>query len=566
MAIFKCKMCGGGLEVTEGASVCQCAYCGTTQTLPRLTDERRAALYDRANHLRRNDDYDKAAAIYEQILNEDNTDAEAYWSLVLCTYGVVYVENPGTHKHTPTVNRVQYTTIFDDSNYMSALRYADPAQRAVYEAEAAAINEIQKGILAISRQEAPYDVFICYKEKDGEGNRTPDSVLAQELYYELVELGYKVFFSRITLEGKLGTAYEPYIFAALNSAKVMVVVATDKEYVNAPWVKNEWNRYLSLIKGGAKKMLIPAYKGMDPYDLPEEFAHLQAQNMEKLGFMQDLVHGIEKIVGGKKEERASVGRAASVTDPALEPLLKRIRFFLADGMFAEATEYANKVLDRDPECGEAYVDLLLAQLKCSSIQSLRQQKVPFDELSAYRYAMRYADVETVDWLTSCNKLAQEWQERERFQRQVAAQQQQQLIREGRDEEQQKETWRHRNRKALWIAWAGFVAVMVVSSVACSLVLKMESFDIYIILMLLFGMPSWILGTQVYKLAIDQPKRAYRKRKWCVILAAIITFFAFAVSSDPELVDIPFVSAGTAYWGVAVWFAKFLPIGWQHEEK
>lgn len=42
-------------------------------------------------------------------------------------------------------------------------------------------------------------------------------------------------------------------------------------------------------------MLIPAYKDMDPYDLPEEFSHLQAQDMGKLGFMQDLIRGIKKI-------------------------------------------------------------------------------------------------------------------------------------------------------------------------------------------------------------------------------------------------------------------------------
>lgn len=36
---------------------------------------------------------------------------------------------------------------------------------------------------------------------------------------------------------------------------------------------------------------------MDPYDLPEEFSHLQAQDMSKLGFMQDLIRGINKIVG-----------------------------------------------------------------------------------------------------------------------------------------------------------------------------------------------------------------------------------------------------------------------------
>ena len=241
MQMFKCKMCGGDLEIAEGSSVAECQYCGTKQTLPKLSDEKRANLYDRANHFRRSNDYDKAMSIYESILNEDNTDAEAYWSLVLCRYGIEYVADPATHKRLPTVNRAQFTSIYADDDYKSALKYADGYQKEIYEQEAAVIDEIQKEILAISQKEEPFDVFICYKETDASGRRTPDSVLANDMYHQLKQDGFKVFFSRITLEDKLGTAYEPYIFAALNSAKVMVVVGTKSEYFNAVWVKNVWS-------------------------------------------------------------------------------------------------------------------------------------------------------------------------------------------------------------------------------------------------------------------------------------------------------------------------------------
>ena len=148
MAAFKCKMCGGDLIIEQGSTVAECEYCGSKQTLPKLDDDRRANLYDRANHFRRNNEFDKAAGIYEQILNEDTTDAEAYWSLVLCQYGIEYVEDPATHKRVPTVNRAQFTSIFDDDNYKSAIQYADGYQRELYEKEAKTINDIQKGILA----------------------------------------------------------------------------------------------------------------------------------------------------------------------------------------------------------------------------------------------------------------------------------------------------------------------------------------------------------------------------------------------------------------------------------
>ena len=405
MSSFKCKMCGGELQINPGESVAVCEYCGTTQTLPKLDDDRRANLYDRANHFRRNNDFDKAAGIYEQILNEDKTDAEAYWSLVLCRYGIEYVEDPATHKRVPTVNRAQYTSIFDDEDYKAAIQYADAAQRVVYEAEAKVINEIQKGILEISQKEELFDVFICYKETDANGRRTPDSVLATDLYYQLTQEGFKVFFSRITLEDKLGTAYEPYIFAALNSAKVMVVLGTKPEYFNAVWVKNEWSRYLALIRGGAKKVLIPAYRDMDPYDLPEEFSHLQAQDMSKLGFMQDLIRGIKKLTEvDKPAARETVVVQETTANTA--PLLKRAFIFLEDGDWDSADEYCEKVLDLDPECAQAYLGKLMADLRVRKVDDLANCEQPFDDKDNYRKVMRFGD-ETLrdtleDYITHIN--------------------------------------------------------------------------------------------------------------------------------------------------------------------
>ena len=392
MSIFKCKMCGGTIEFNEGDTIGVCDSCGTKQTLPRLDSDRKANLYDRANHFRRNNEFDKAMSTYESILNEDPTDAEAYWSIVLCRYGIEYVEDPATHKRVPTVNRAQFTSIFDDEDYKSALKNADALQRSIYEDEAKTINEIQKGILEISAKEEPFDVFICYKETDANGRRTPDSVLATDLYHQLTNEGFKVFFSRITLEDKLGTAYEPYIFAALNSAKAMVVLGTKPEHFNAVWVKNEWSRYLALIKAGAKKTLIPAYRDMDPYDLPEEFSHLQAQDMSKLGFMQDLIRGIKKIVRTdepKQTIREMVVQQAAQTNTA--PLLRRAFMFLEDSNWQSADEYCEKVLDLDPENAEAYLGKLMAELRVRTRDALKDQPEPFNDRNNYKKAYRFGD-------------------------------------------------------------------------------------------------------------------------------------------------------------------------------
>ena len=83
MAIIKCKMCGGDLVIQPGSTIAVCEYCGTKQTLPKLDDERKVHLYDRANYFRRGNDFDKAMGIYEMILGDDKEDPEAYWGIVL---------------------------------------------------------------------------------------------------------------------------------------------------------------------------------------------------------------------------------------------------------------------------------------------------------------------------------------------------------------------------------------------------------------------------------------------------------------------------------------------------
>ncbi len=381
---LKCKICGGDLGAID-SDIAVCQYCGTKQILPKMTSERKANLYDRANHYRSQNEFDKAFGIYEQIVAEDATDAEVYWDLVLCRYGVEYVEDPTTKKRIPTVNRTQYQSIFEDVNYKAALEHASAEQKEIIEADAALIDRIQRDILDLSGKEQPYDIFICYKETDNAGRRTPDSVIAQDMYSELTKEGYRVFFSRITLEDKLGTAYEPYIFAALNSSKVMIAVGTKAEYFNAVWVKNEWSRYLGLINAGEKKILIPAYKDMDPYDLPEEFSHLQAQDMGKLGFMQDLVRGINKII-----KPASDNTTASSSGIDVVAYKKRIAVFLENGDFKSAREYCDKLLDVLPEDAETYIYRLCAELKINQRSELGQATSSFGKKVDYQNALKFA--------------------------------------------------------------------------------------------------------------------------------------------------------------------------------
>ena len=41
MAVLRCKMCGGDLNIEAGSTVCECEYCGSKQTIPTVDNEKK---------------------------------------------------------------------------------------------------------------------------------------------------------------------------------------------------------------------------------------------------------------------------------------------------------------------------------------------------------------------------------------------------------------------------------------------------------------------------------------------------------------------------------------------
>ena len=401
MATLKCKVCGGDIIVVKGASVLECEHCGRMQTVPNVSDEKKGRLFDRANMLRRNSEFDKATIIYEDIISEYPEEAEGYFGLVLCKYGIEYVDDTKTGKKVPTCHRTLTTPVEEDSDFCHALEHASALARDTYIAEAREIDRLQKEILSIASREEPYDIFICYKETDEFGIRTEDSTIAQDIYTELIAEGYKVFFSRVTLRGKSGTEYEPYIYSALSSARVMVVIGTCYEYFEAVWVKNEWSRYLAMINAGKDKTLIPCVKGIKGEDLPPRLKSLQALSVSDVTFFKDLMNSIRNATG-EKRARVETAPAGSV-----DPLLKRARIFLADGNFDNADSYCEKVLDMEPENYLAYLYKFMASQKLKTESEIASLKGDLCEHGSFDHAYNYcsgADKERLEgYLISAKK-------------------------------------------------------------------------------------------------------------------------------------------------------------------
>ena len=381
--VLECRQCGASLDIDEGEKLVYCQYCGSANAISYAD---RFGLYNRANQLRRLNEFDRAIGVYEDILSGDPHDAEAHYGIALCKYGIEYVDDPVTERKVPTCHRTRYTLMSQDVDFKKALEEADADTAQIYQQEAAQIDAILKRIRQLSSDQEKYDIFICYKEGDGMGGRTHTSVQAQKIYQKLESSGYKVFFARKTLEKKLGSEYEPIIFSALFSAKVMLTIGEKPEEFQGVWVRNEWMRFRERMEAGEECTLIPLYRNMSPEDLPQEFVSLQALDMGKIGFEQDLLDGLAKLINRENSFRGSAGEQAS--DSA--GLRKRAYLFLEQGDFKNASAYFERALDNNPEDAEAYFGKLLLEMGCRQEGDLRNLMISISGRESYQLAVRFA--------------------------------------------------------------------------------------------------------------------------------------------------------------------------------
>lgn len=385
---FKCKACGGNIQLT-GKTHGVCDSCGNECTFPVTQDEKRINMFNRGTYFRQKGDYDEAYSAFEHIIAEDNTDAEAHWNLVLCRYGVEYVEDSGSKRYLPTLHRNALDSILDDLDYKFSVEEAEDAQtREIYKRSAQEIYQIQERYWDISRREEPYDVFICFKDRDDNtGKYTESSAQGLKIHDRLKEEGFKVFFSRVTLKERGGEEYEPIIFAALNSAKVMLLLANRKEQLEARWVKNEWSRYLKLCAKDKSKTLLPVYFDITREDFPKQIRNvLQAIDMSDVGAMENLVHAVKKLTG-----RLNSSQSQPSAVPTVSNMMKRVKQALGDEEYEEAERLLDQALNVEPENGEAYFLQLMAQCRVNNEEMLMHTRGYVEKRTTFLRAFEYGD-------------------------------------------------------------------------------------------------------------------------------------------------------------------------------
>ncbi len=296
--LMQCNVCGGELVFDTTTSVYRCRCCRATyekkeQDVTLQTDMRQAL------NLRQSAKFVEARDIYKRVIAEhpDEDLSDAYWGLFLCEQNVLF-EVDGKGEMFPSFYRVTGDDASESPACDKAIAYArrhDRGKMDVFCDLADRIDTAKRKYRTIAETTKPYDIFICFKKTGDDGKITPDTQLATDLYNDLAR-DYNVFFSEKSLHGTVVREYEPNIYYALYTAKVMLLLCSKKEYIESQWLRNEWGRFTKFSKDAEGKAIIPIFlDGFNPSNLPDELWHEQGI-ADGRHLLRDLGDALKKII------------------------------------------------------------------------------------------------------------------------------------------------------------------------------------------------------------------------------------------------------------------------------
>ena len=315
--IVTCPYCSGKNTIDSSLKTVHCKWCREDFLIETVDTH----VFDDAIRKRNYLEFDEASQELENLLSSGNQSAELYFQLLLCDYGVSYVDvnDEVSIRQIPTLNRLQNKSIFEKDEYKKLEKALsdDKEKLELYRKKLEEIDKIRADAIKLMDKQEPFDVFICYKRTkkiNGESYRTKDSDTARRLYQKFDSWGLKVFFAEETLHHEFaGRAFEPIIYSALMSAKIFLLVCAspkEPEILLSPWVKNEWQRYKKRVETETDNQLrlIPVFdNGFEPEQLPKQLYSKKMGNFEGLvlndEFDNNILNVIKKVIPKEKKKK-----------------------------------------------------------------------------------------------------------------------------------------------------------------------------------------------------------------------------------------------------------------------
>ena len=301
----RCPICGSPHFIKIDSNEYQCENCGFLKVHNEELSEEKILVINAYSILRQGN-YVDAEEAFDDILNKYKNNYEALWGKICSHHGIVFVED--NNKIYPAFHDIVDINFLEEKDYKRFLSICPEKLKEVYINLAKRIEDLRDKYYKQVLKEKPYDIFISFKASDEKNNKTKDYFEATNLHSFLVEKGYKVFFSPVSLKEKTASEYEPYIYHALRTAKVMIVYGQKEEYFEAKWLKNEWGRFIRMIDEGIKEdgSLIVCYENMNPNNLPNRLKKLQCLNLSDKTAYITLDKVLHKLINEKINSKQKV--------------------------------------------------------------------------------------------------------------------------------------------------------------------------------------------------------------------------------------------------------------------
>ncbi len=260
-----CQRCPSQEWLENNGQPAYCARCKHPFPKYTFSSEKERKLYTNANEKLNEKDYDSSLDMFQEYVSIYPNNPDGLLGLLLSQYKISYEPDTKSGTYIPRNHDIQLPPNFDKEKLFSdALTlYKKLGDEQAYQhwiSLGAKLNQTIKEYNTFVKDAKPCDIFISFKhtiedpKNPGVYIDSPDVRYAQGLYNHLLTQGYspeQVFFSKV--DNLLYTGdFEAKIYYKLKTAKQFILIGSSIESIESPWVKNEWARYLGMLKNGQK--------------------------------------------------------------------------------------------------------------------------------------------------------------------------------------------------------------------------------------------------------------------------------------------------------------------------
>jgi len=410
-----CQRCPSSEWLVQQGIPTLCARCKHPYPKYAFTSKEEEHAYQLANQTLNEKDFDLAYERFQHYVKTYPKNPDGIIGWLLSTYKISYDLDPKTGMYIPRNHDISLPPNLDkESLFKEALEafkaLGDDEAFRHWQDLALKLNQTIKSYNLFIKDAKPCEIFISFKHTvedlhhPGKFVDSEDVKDAEKIYEQLLKHGYsdqQVFFSKVDNRQYTGD-FEAKIYYKLQTAKQLILIGSSLDYLESPWVKNEWSRYLMMMKQGQKHPesflfvlrnketilsgLDERLKRFNILDLDEEgtdvsIADVVKRNQEKiLGFtpmmspvaLENLVNQSETIEEEAKflQSKSTIAYQKNMVTDFEKIEVNRLEIEWHNRNLAKAKTIAEKINKDYPNNATALKYLFLIEAKINDLSAL----------------------------------------------------------------------------------------------------------------------------------------------------------------------------------------------------